>query len=339
MTWPQARQLVIARDAAPGRVLQHVALRWFAHALVTPPAHLFDGNIFYPEPRTLTFLGRHAGRGAHRGAAALGRLPPVLVHNLMLLGGIAASGVGDVRARAALTGSRGAGLIAGIVFAFAPYRFEHFMHMELQWTVWMPLAFLALHRTLRHAAAGDTARHRRVHRAADAVEHLLRHLPRDAARPRRAAAGAPRSRRPASVARFCRSRRARRWPRDHRRVCDSVYTGRVQWAIVRWGKSRSSAPARGLPRRDAGTGSTGPRSGRGNPERRLFPGWIPVLLAIVGFAAALLPSRPRQIAYCILLVVAFETSLGFHGDTIRFSTIICRCTAACARRRASACAC
>src|SRR6185436_7695610 len=30
---------------------------------------------------------------------------------------------------------------------FAPYRFEHAMHMELQWAMWMPLAFLALHRT------------------------------------------------------------------------------------------------------------------------------------------------------------------------------------------------
>ena len=46
-----------------------------------------------------------------------------------------------------LTGSRGAGVIAGIVFAFVPYRFAHYMHMELQWTVWVPWTFWALHRT------------------------------------------------------------------------------------------------------------------------------------------------------------------------------------------------
>src|SRR5262249_52187662 len=45
-----------------------------------------------------------------------------------------------------LTGSRAAAIVAGIAFAFAPYRAEHVMHMELQWTMWMPLAFLALHR-------------------------------------------------------------------------------------------------------------------------------------------------------------------------------------------------
>jgi hypothetical protein len=46
---------------------------------------------------------------------------------------------------------------AGIIFAFVPYRFGHYMHLELQWTVWIPWAFWALHRTFetgsrRHAA-------------------------------------------------------------------------------------------------------------------------------------------------------------------------------------------
>ena len=72
---------------------------------------------------------------------------PVLVHNLLLLGAIAASGIAMAALARYLTGSLGAGVLAGVVFAFAPYRFEHIMHMELQWTMWMPLAFLALHRT------------------------------------------------------------------------------------------------------------------------------------------------------------------------------------------------
>ena len=71
----------------------------------------------------------------------------MLVHNLLLLGAMAGSGVAMFALARYLTGSRAAGVIAGIVFAFAPYRFEHAMHMELQWAMWMPLAFLALHRT------------------------------------------------------------------------------------------------------------------------------------------------------------------------------------------------
>ena len=65
----------------------------------------------------------------------------------MLLGAIATSGLAMYALARYLTRSRGAAVVAGMIFAFAPYRFEHYMHMELQWTMWMPLAFLALHRT------------------------------------------------------------------------------------------------------------------------------------------------------------------------------------------------
>ena len=96
----------------------------------------------------MTYLGRDDRRGADRDAAVdwLG-LPPVLVHNLLLLGAIVSSAVGMFVLARHLTGSAGAGVVAGMVFAFVPYRFEHYMHMELQWTMWMPWAFWALHRT------------------------------------------------------------------------------------------------------------------------------------------------------------------------------------------------
>ena len=32
------------------------------------------------------------------------------------------------------------------MFAFAPYRFAHIGHLELQWVVWMPVGLLCLHR-------------------------------------------------------------------------------------------------------------------------------------------------------------------------------------------------
>ena len=74
-------------------------------------------------------------------------LPPMLVHNLLLLGVIAASGIGMfvlARISGATPTQR---IVAGLIFAFAPYRFSHFMHMELQWAVWMPWAFWAMQRT------------------------------------------------------------------------------------------------------------------------------------------------------------------------------------------------
>jgi hypothetical protein len=51
-------------------------------------------------------------------------------------------------------------------------------------------------------------------------------------------------------------------------------------------------------------------------ERRLFPGLVPILLAIIG----LLLRPPARIAlvYVVALVVAFELSLGFRGFSYRF---------------------
>ena len=72
--------------------------------------------------------------------------PIVLVYNLLLLGGIAASGIAMFALARRLTGHAGAALVSAAVFTMAPYRLEHFMHLELQWTMWMPLAFWAVHR-------------------------------------------------------------------------------------------------------------------------------------------------------------------------------------------------
>ncbi len=54
----------------------------------------------------------------------------------------------------------------------------------------------------------------------------------------------------------------------------------------------------------------------GPPERRLFPGIVPLLLAI----AAVFP-RPRTratVVYLVAFVAAFDMSLGFHGYVYEF---------------------
>ena len=146
MTWPQARSF--GAEATPHQdvFFNMWRLEWFAHAVRTQPAHLFDANIFYPETRTLALSDAMIVEGAVAAPLLWAGTRPVLVHNLLLFGAIALSGAAMFALTLYLTGSRGAGMLAGIVFAFAPYRFEHLMHMELQWTMWMPLALWAVHR-------------------------------------------------------------------------------------------------------------------------------------------------------------------------------------------------
>jgi hypothetical protein len=124
-------------------------LAWIAHQLRRDPAHLFDANIFYPETHTLTFsdaiplLGFAAAPGIWLGVS------PVVAYNLLVLLSFPASGLAMYVLARTLTASRLAALVAGMCFTFQPYRIAHFAQIELLWTCWIPMAFLALHRVTR----------------------------------------------------------------------------------------------------------------------------------------------------------------------------------------------
>jgi hypothetical protein len=118
---------------------------WVQHALAADPQHLFDGNIFHPLPLALTFsdaiiLPAMAGAPLR----ALG-LHPLLVYNLLFVGAMWLSGVGTYLLVERLTGSPRAAFVSGLLYAACAYRFEHYSHLELQMTQWMPLGLLALH--------------------------------------------------------------------------------------------------------------------------------------------------------------------------------------------------
>jgi hypothetical protein len=118
---------------------------WVLHQLIADPAHLFDANIFYPQRLTLTFsdpiilpaltAAPLLAIGAH----------PVIVYNLLMLSGFWFSGIATYLLVERLTASPRAAFIAGLIYACYSYRFDHYSHLELQMTQWMPLGLLALH--------------------------------------------------------------------------------------------------------------------------------------------------------------------------------------------------
>ncbi len=55
MTWPQAKVLGTHALNDQDVFFSLWRLRWFAHALTTSPADLFNGNVFYPERGVLAF--------------------------------------------------------------------------------------------------------------------------------------------------------------------------------------------------------------------------------------------------------------------------------------------
>ena len=171
LTWPQTLYLgaKVADHGDP--FLSMWRLQWLEHALTGGAKHLFDGNIFYPHARTLAYSDATLIQG-FLAAPWLGTgANPVLVYNILLLAGIASSGVGMFVLARHLTGSPDAALVSAVVFTLVPYRVEHFMHLELQWTIWMPLALWAVHESSRRV---DSTRRscRPVSDAAGALVHV-----------------------------------------------------------------------------------------------------------------------------------------------------------------------
>ena len=198
LTWPQCLYLRSKLASHDDPYFSTWRIAWIAHALRTDPRHLYDANMFYPEPRTLAYSDATLLEGVVAAPFIWAGLPPLLVYNVLLLGGIAASGIGMFVLVRHLTGNPSAALVSSAVFTLVPYRIEHIMHLELQWTMWMPLALWAVHRAtaerswrfgalaglfvwLRRRASGDEAaqsrgqsldeaQRRRVHEEADALD-------------------------------------------------------------------------------------------------------------------------------------------------------------------------
>jgi hypothetical protein len=144
MTWPWALGL---RDAAadPGDSYLNAWIMWWDyHATFSDPLDLFHANIFYPYRYTLAFSEHNYGISLpFFPLYALG-LRPLTVHGVATLLGFALCGYGAFRLGRTLTGSWGAGFVAGVVFAFIPFRFHHLPHVTYLFSGWVPLVLEAL---------------------------------------------------------------------------------------------------------------------------------------------------------------------------------------------------
>ena len=156
MTWQQLASPYSVGDT--GDPLFSIwRLSWVAHQLPRDPLRLFDANIFYPELRTLAYSDAMLATALMAAPLLWLGVHQVLVYNIVLVLSFAASGVAMYALVRTLTGDRAAAFVAGVAFAFYPFRFEHYSHLELQVTFWMPLALLMMHRTMTTGRARDGA--------------------------------------------------------------------------------------------------------------------------------------------------------------------------------------
>ncbi len=123
-------------------------IAWVAHALPRDPLRLFEAPIFHPERHTLAY-SEHLFVESVMGAPLLWLdASPVLVHNLLLMAGLALSGWSMYLLIAGWTGSHWAGIVAGLIYAFNAHVLTRFAHLQAQHVEFFPLVLYALDRTI-----------------------------------------------------------------------------------------------------------------------------------------------------------------------------------------------
>jgi hypothetical protein len=318
MTYPQVLHLRDGVHDEGDPLLNTWALAWVAHQLPRAPAHLFDANIFAPERRTLAFSETLVAPGLIAAPLQWLGAGPLLVSNLVLLSGFVVSGAGVALLVATLTGQAGAGILAGIVFSFLPYRFENYPQLQLQQTQFLPFAMWAFHRLLARGRLRDGA-WLGVFTAGQVLSctyyglFLLPYMTLVCGTMLIADRTMQRSRVAALL------------------LAAAIVVVAVLPVVGAYAGARQAVGERGSGEVAAGSATPGNYLAASSgsvlygrvferfaaPERRLFPGFVAVGLAIVGLIFAPLKGARYRVAYGLGLLLAFDVSLGFNGFTYR----------------------
>jgi len=158
MTYPLVLHLGTAIMGPPGDNFEYLyKVYWFEHALLeeaTSP--FFIPQVFYP-------FGYHVALSETTLSNILPVLPvtalfgEVVAYNIAVLISFVLSGYGMYLLVRDLTGSKGAGILSGIIFAFTPYRMAHLGagHLPLMGTQWLPLLLWTTERWVRDCRRRD----------------------------------------------------------------------------------------------------------------------------------------------------------------------------------------
>jgi hypothetical protein len=310
-TWPQILKLDAGVSDFGDPLLNAWALGWIAHTVPEAPLQLFDANIFHPERWTLAYSETLIVPGLLAAPVIWLSGNTILAYNVLLLAGYVLSGLATFLLVRSLTGHAGAALVAGTVFALAPYRMDHYAHLQMQMTWWLPLALWAVHScatslSTRSAVGLGLAMAGQLYSCVYiavygsvlvgvvalwvVVSATRESRPTALRRLLLAAVIAGLAAVPAAVAYREASRRV--GDRSH----EDVSAGSATLADYRRAHPESAL--------------YGDRRAAGVAERRLFPGYTAPALAL---AAVIPPISPVVLAYGVGAALAFDLSRGVNG--------------------------
>ncbi len=120
-------------------------LAWDADRIRHGLHGLWNTPMFFPYDNTLAYSEHLLGVAIFTAPIQWITGNPVIAYNVAFLGSFVLAGTGMYLLATALTGSRLAGLVGGVAFAFLPYRADQLGHLQVLMYGWMPVALWALH--------------------------------------------------------------------------------------------------------------------------------------------------------------------------------------------------
>lgn len=157
MTWPQAAHLDDALSDVGDAKLNARVLQWDFVQTLRNPLDLYQLNFFHPARYVLAFSENLYGIAVFGFPALLSGASALFNYNLLLLLGMFLSAISAWALAREVTGDPIASVVAGLVFAFVPWRFSQLPHLQFQWGGFLCLSLLFLLRYLDRGRRRDAA--------------------------------------------------------------------------------------------------------------------------------------------------------------------------------------
>lgn len=149
LTYPLVTDLGRFVPSDPGDPLLNTWILWWNAQTVPLTTAWWNAPAFYPSPDALALSEHLLGQTPFSSPVIWLTGNPQLAYNITFLLTFVLSGMSAYALGFVLTGRSDAALLAGLAYAFAPYRMAQFPHIQVLSSYWMPAALAALHLYLR----------------------------------------------------------------------------------------------------------------------------------------------------------------------------------------------
>jgi hypothetical protein len=144
-TWPLPRMFGTGIAHDPYDPALNAWIVWWSTHAVPLTAHWWNAPFFYPAPGVLAFSEHLLGL-APISAPIIALTDNALAgYNAALIASFVLSGIGAYTLAYILTRRADAAFVAGLAYAFAPYRLAHVAHIQVLSSYWIPFCLAALH--------------------------------------------------------------------------------------------------------------------------------------------------------------------------------------------------